>query len=119
MQVHYKIIFKIYLLLSYKLNVHAYSLPFISGKYVPAIAHKIHTENQGSPKLHVNLKGIAVGDGFTDPVNMLNYGEYLHNVGLLNAQQKAHFQEQEKKARDFILKEQFTEAFYVSCFQRL
>ncbi len=85
-----------------------------SGKYVPAIAHKIHTENQGSPKLHVNLKGIAVGDGFTDPVNMLNYGEYLHNVGLLNANQKAHFQEQEQKARDFILKEQFTEAFYVS-----
>jgi len=54
---------------------------------------------------------MAIGDGFTDPVNMLNYGEYLHNVGLLNLNQKALFQKEEAKARNFILGGKYMDAF--------
>ncbi|ODM90366.1 Venom serine carboxypeptidase [Orchesella cincta] len=84
-----------------------------AGKYIPAISHKIHLENQKSPKVKVNLKGMAIGDGFTDPVNMLNYGEYLHSVGLLDLTQKQHFQAEEDKARNFIKNGSYMEAFQV------
>lgn len=42
-------------------------LSVASGKYIPAIAHKIAQENLNQPKLHVNLQGVAIGDGWTNP----------------------------------------------------
>ena len=41
-----------------------------AGKYVPAIAYRIHVENKGNPKVKINLKGVAIGDGLVDPVNV-------------------------------------------------
>ncbi len=44
-----------------------------AGKYVPALAYKIHTENtkKGRKKRDmVPLKGIAIGDGLCDPVRI-------------------------------------------------
>ncbi|KAI1305189.1 putative serine carboxypeptidase CPVL [Halotydeus destructor] len=38
-----------------------------AGKYVPAIGYKIHTEGAASK---MNLKGLAIGDGWTDPMRM-------------------------------------------------
>ena len=35
-----------------------------AGKYIPAIAHRIHNQN---PKVINNFKGVAIGDGFSDP----------------------------------------------------
>ena len=46
------------------------SLQSYAGKYVPALAYRIHLENQGSPKVKINLKGVAIGDGLVDPVNV-------------------------------------------------
>ena len=46
------------------------SLQSYAGKYVPAIAYKIHQENQGTPKVKINLRGVAIGDGLVDPVNV-------------------------------------------------
>jgi vitellogenic carboxypeptidase-like protein len=82
-----------------------------AGKYVPAISYKIHTENQGTPKIRINLKGLAIGDGFSDPVTMLNYGEYLYNIGLLDQNGKAHFDQEEEKARRAITSGKYMDAF--------
>ena len=58
----------------YCLRYHFVSLSCLfqsyAGKYVPAIAYRIHLENQGTPKVKINLKGIAIGDGLVDPVNV-------------------------------------------------
>ena len=35
-----------------------------AGMFVPAIAHRIFKENQNSPELHINLDGIALGNGW-------------------------------------------------------
>ncbi len=40
------------------------------GKYVPAISYKIHTENMKNPAIKINLKGLAIGDGWCDPENV-------------------------------------------------
>ena len=42
----------------------SYLFQSYAGKYIPAIAHRIHTQN---PKVINNFKGVAIGDGFTDP----------------------------------------------------
>ena len=40
-----------------------------AGKYVPALGYHIHNANP-SAKLKINLKGLLIGDGLVDPVNV-------------------------------------------------
>ncbi|KAH8041186.1 hypothetical protein HPB51_013846 [Rhipicephalus microplus] len=44
-----------------------------AGKYVPAIAHAIDTAV--SPRVKINLRGIAIGDGMVDPETMFDYAD--------------------------------------------
>lgn len=57
---------------------------------------------------------MVIGDGFSDPENMLNYGDYLYNIGLVDQTQRIYFRSMEAKARDFIKNEKFMEAFMVN-----
>lgn len=45
-----------------------------AGKYVPAIAYKIHKENAARRpgQLPIPLMGLAIGDGFSDPIAVSN-----------------------------------------------
>lgn len=54
-----------------------------AGKYVPAIGAALH-ENAEDLRDKVNFRGIAYGNGFTDPINMFNFGELLHGFGLID-----------------------------------
>ena len=54
----------------------------IPGKYVPAISYKIHKMNQDPANVRINLKGLAIGDGLTDPIHQMNYGDFLFQTGL-------------------------------------
>ena len=63
------------------------SNPFIvtgesyAGHYVPSITYKIHVENQNPQvKVKINLKGMSIGDGLTDPYNQYDYGSFLYQV---------------------------------------
>ncbi|XP_043246485.1 venom serine carboxypeptidase-like [Amphibalanus amphitrite] len=80
------------------------------GKYVPAITHKIHMENP-TAELKINLKGMAVGDGFVDPSNQVDYGEFLYNVGLIDAEQREQFHASAMDAVDLINQGDLESAF--------
>lgn len=55
-----------------------------AGKYVPSITYKIHLENQNPQvKVKINLQGMTIGDGLTDPFNQHMYGDFLYQVGFL------------------------------------
>ena len=43
-----------------------------AGKYIPALAYKIHQANP-SADLKINLKGVVIGEGLCDPVNVRVY----------------------------------------------
>lgn len=43
------------------------------GHYVPAISNRIYNGNLNNEGLHVNLKGVAVGNGLTDPLTQYQY----------------------------------------------
>lgn len=77
-----------------------------AGKYVPAVGYAILQDgfrkepSQMKPK--INLKGLAIGNGFTDPINQLNYGDYLYQLGLIDSNGHALFKEHENRCVDCI-----------------
>ena len=70
--------------LEYYKKVTSIRWAFSPGKYVPAISYKIHQENLSGSKPKMPLKGLAIGDGLCDPINQLDYGEFLFQTGLLD-----------------------------------
>ncbi|XP_076326712.1 putative serine carboxypeptidase CPVL [Tachypleus tridentatus] len=81
-----------------------------AGKYVPAIAYKIHSEGSES---RINLKGIAIGDGLCDPETMLDYGDFLYQIGLVDERQADYVRQKTSLAQQYIQEEQWLKAFYI------
>ncbi|KPM02169.1 serine carboxypeptidase CPVL-like protein [Sarcoptes scabiei] len=81
-----------------------------AGKYVPAFGYKIHTMGHQARKDGMNLQGLAIGDGFSDPRNMIDYGPFLYQTGLIDEEQLSYFQAQTKEAQKLIDDNQFAEA---------
>lgn len=78
-----------------------------AGKYIPGIAHKIHQENVkystlGQGEFRINLQGIALGNAFTDPINMIDYSEFAYQSGLVDIHGKRDMQIFELLAKEHI-----------------
>lgn len=80
------------------------------GKYVPAVSHAIKDYNIKA-ETKINLKGLAIGNGFTDPENQLLYGDYLYQLGIIDFNGRNLFHQYEKKAHDLIEQKKYIEAF--------
>lgn len=80
-----------------------------AGKYVPALAYTIHNHFNGAqpPAQKINLKGLAIGNGFVDPYHQLKYGNYLFSLGLIDAKTRDWFFKIEMNARECIKKTNF------------
>ncbi|ESO05294.1 hypothetical protein HELRODRAFT_77890, partial [Helobdella robusta] len=79
-----------------------------AGKYIPTLANKIHT----SPKpKKIYLRGVAIGDGFTDPPVMIHsYADYLYEIGLLDSNQRDFFRNQTDLCGKFMENKKWVEA---------
>lgn len=59
-----------------------------AGKYLPAMGYAILQDSKRKvidrlqPK--INLKGLAIGNGWTDPVNQMNWSELLYQLGSID-----------------------------------
>lgn len=84
-----------------------------AGKYLPAIGHKIFKMGDEAKKAGINLQGLAIGDGLCDPRNMVDYGSYLYQIGLIDELQRDYFYDQQKLAVHYIDNRQFKKAFDV------
>ncbi|XP_065202817.1 venom serine carboxypeptidase-like [Planococcus citri] len=80
------------------------------GKYAPALAYRVHEENKNA-SVKINLKGVSVGNGFCDPVNMLNYGDYLLEIGLIDQNGRDIFVGKRDEAVELIKQGKWVEAF--------
>ncbi|CAH1640918.1 unnamed protein product [Spodoptera littoralis] len=80
------------------------------GKYVPALAYTIHKKNP-TAKLKINMKGIAIGNGLSDPEHQLVYGKYLYQIGLIDSNGAKLFEEYENKTKNFIRQGKWDDAF--------
>ncbi|KAL1497429.1 hypothetical protein ABEB36_008404 [Hypothenemus hampei] len=79
------------------------------GKYVPAIAYTIHNKN---PKaiIKINLQGLLIGNGYSDPINQINYGDYLYQLGLIDFSALEHLHKLESLTKEAIIFRQFASA---------
>ncbi|XP_037034544.1 venom serine carboxypeptidase-like [Bradysia coprophila] len=85
-----------------------------AGKYVPAVAHTIYKNSKSTdPKDKINLQGLAIGNGLSDPVNQMQYGDYLYQLGLIDTNGLKIFNDAEKEGIDCINKRDFECAFRV------
>ncbi|XP_057329621.1 venom serine carboxypeptidase-like [Microplitis mediator] len=74
-----------------------------SGKSIPGFSYTIHKKNP-TAEIKINLKGLAIGNGYLDPINQFNYGDYLYQIGVVDFNGREKFDEYEKKAVAFMNK---------------
>ncbi|KAH6789227.1 serine carboxypeptidase-like 50 [Perilla frutescens var. frutescens] len=75
-----------------------------AGKYVPAIGYYILKKNPSLPvESRVNLAGVAIGNGLTDPqFQVATHAVNAYNLGLINEKQKALLEEIQSEAVDYV-----------------
>lgn len=88
-----------------------------AGKYVPAIGYAIYqdslrkTVDPRKPK--INLKGLGIGNGFSDPIHQLNYGDYLYQIGLVDLHGRQILKDYENRCVDCIQRNDYNCAYEV------
>ncbi|KAH6930251.1 hypothetical protein HPB50_012263 [Hyalomma asiaticum] len=80
-----------------------------AGKYVPSIGAALH-ESRGKLRVPINFKGIVIGNGLTDPITTLIYGDLLYNIGLMDRYQARHMQEQCNRTANLIREKSYIQA---------
>ncbi|XP_045771033.1 venom serine carboxypeptidase-like [Maniola jurtina] len=80
-----------------------------AGKYIPSIAMKIHQQNSLG-ELQINLKGLALGNAYCDPINQIDYASYLYQLGLIDFKQNKLFLRMQSAIVDEIQKENWDQA---------
>lgn len=103
-----------------------------AGKYVPALGHTIHHENAklastpppaaggaapAPASKNINLVGLAMGNGLSDPLHQMNYADYLYQLGLIDTNGHAAFETVQNEGIACIKKQDFECAF--EAFDRL
>ncbi|KAH6937796.1 hypothetical protein HPB50_004067 [Hyalomma asiaticum] len=82
-----------------------------AGKYVTAVAHLIATTLYS--RVHIKLRGIAVGNAWLDPETILGYAQFLYHVGLVDRRQADHIQRGTERAVVLARHGRFLDAFNV------
>lgn len=59
----------------------------------------------------MNLKGIAIGDGVCDPVTMLQYADFLLQIGLIDKKQAAYLYQEQNRTLEYLKKGDLKKAF--------
>lgn len=82
------------------------------GKYVPAMAYAIHQKNNDINNNYImNLHGMAIGNGWSDPIHQLEAGDYLYQLGFIDDNLLEKFHEYEKKGIDLVSKGDYVAAW--------
>ncbi|GAU99438.1 hypothetical protein RvY_10443 [Ramazzottius varieornatus] len=82
------------------------------GKYVPALGYTVHMNNQKS-KLKLPFKGVAIGNGWVDPENMLDYGDLLYNIGMADDKERDYINAKNVLVKKAIQEERYLDAFEI------
>lgn len=88
-----------------------------AGKYIPAIGYAIYQDSKRTTfdplKPKINLKGLAIGNGLTDPIHQLNFGDYLYQLGLIDLNARNLFMETRNEGVECLKKGDFICGFRV------
>ncbi|KAI6661579.1 serine carboxypeptidase CPVL-like [Oopsacas minuta] len=109
----YEAMLQFFRLFGYKKNEFYITGESYAGKYVPALAYKIHTSNP-TAEFKINFRGVAIGNGLVDPQNQLpHYGALLYANGLIDSNQKDYIDRQTLDAAQMIRDGDYYRAFQI------
>ncbi|KAK8756852.1 hypothetical protein V5799_000444 [Amblyomma americanum] len=72
-----------------------------AGKYVPTVGATLH-ENADTMRVKINFRGIAFGNGLTDPINMMGFGDFVYEIGLIDRNVADHMLRVGRLAIDYL-----------------
>lgn len=83
-----------------------------AGKYIPAIGYYILEKNAKLKNTErVNLAGVAIGNGLTDPVTqMVTHADNAYYAGLINQRQKNELEKLQLEAVELVERRNWSEA---------
>jgi vitellogenic carboxypeptidase-like protein len=83
-----------------------------AGKYIPAIGYYILEKNAKLKSTErVNLAGVAIGNGLTDPVTqMVTHADNAYYAGLINERQKNELEKLQLEAVELVERRNWSEA---------
>jgi vitellogenic carboxypeptidase-like protein len=82
-----------------------------AGKYIPALGYQIYLNSQSAdPADRINLKGMAIGNGVTDPANQIIYADYLYQLGFIDKNAYAQFNQYQTAGLSLIAQKNYTGA---------
>lgn len=85
-----------------------------AGKYIPAIAYTI-LKNNPSAELKINLQGLAIGNGLSDPeTQQTQYGALLYEIGLIDINLRRKYEHLESNRKSNLNEIHFFEYLFVS-----
>uniref|UniRef100_A0A0K8SFQ8 Carboxypeptidase n=1 Tax=Lygus hesperus TaxID=30085 RepID=A0A0K8SFQ8_LYGHE len=80
-----------------------------AGKYIPSVGYWIHQMNSNASQ-KINMQGIAIGDGWVDPYNMIDYSSLLYDLDFIDLKTRDQFAKIEKEIKTLIRKGDFAQA---------
>ncbi|XP_074602000.1 putative serine carboxypeptidase CPVL [Brevipalpus obovatus] len=80
------------------------------GRYVPAIAYKLFQERATSK---MNLKGLAIGNGFIDGATQSNYADLLYEIGMFDEHEHHQGHKYEKKIEKYGKEKEYKKCYKV------
>jgi carboxypeptidase D len=77
-----------------------------AGHYIPSMTKYILEQNENS-NIHMNIAGLAIGNGWIDPYNQYDVSDFMHSLGIISLGQKFHLKQREKNCQGLIRKGTF------------
>eukprot|EP01041_Mallomonas_annulata_P003070 gene3070-6020_t len=90
-----------------------------AGHYIPSIAAYIKNKNSNldeNKDIFINIKGLAIGNGWIDPYNQYDVSDFAHGMGLITNGQKNKLKRNEKQCRSYLKQGRLSESV---CFSLL
>ena len=70
--------------------------------------------NRKSGNTPIPLKGLAIGDGLSDPIHQMDYGDFLFQTGFVDENDRDILKNMSKTTRDYIKAQSWGKAADVS-----
>nr|CAD7463589.1 unnamed protein product [Timema tahoe] len=84
-----------------------------AGKYIPALGYTIYKNNPLSD-LKINLKGLAIGNGFTDPLTQSRSADLLFSLGLIDRKYADGLRSREDQFVEALSTGNYSEAYNIN-----
>ena len=87
-----------------------------AGHYIPSMVSFVSSQKSSNNFVKMDIRGIAIGNGWIDPYNQYDVSEFAHAHGFITKDQKNELKVRERQCQSLLQKKQYKDK---SCFSLL